>query len=124
MNKEETKEFLKKVLPVMQAFAEGKTIERKAGKLWTEEDDPEWWDDDETFRIQPEKKYVPYTFEDMQNVRDGWLKWKTYNTDTRFKIMKYDENTIHTANMPYTYAEAFDNFVWENGKPFGKEEKL
>jgi hypothetical protein len=121
MNREETKEFLKNTVPIMQAFAEDKNVERQAGSIWKEENDPDWWDEDECFRVQKEKKYVPFTFEDMKNIRERWLMFK--NKTNYFKILAYTITKININNAWYSYTSALDIFVFEDGSPFGKEEK-
>jgi hypothetical protein len=123
MNREETKIFLKKIVPMMQAFAEGKNIERQDGSIWKEENDPDWWVDDETFRVQKEKKYVPFTYNDIEKVKGYWVKWKNSDAFGQMHINGYDKIGVIVGPISYSYKAAFDLFVFEDGTPFGKEEK-
>lgn len=59
MNRNKTKELL----PIIQAFAEGKAIESRCVKgdksLWYDDEDPSF-DDDFEYRIKPEPTYRPF----------------------------------------------------------------
>ena len=80
-----TKEEVKKLLPVLQAFADGKTIESRCIKgdksLWYDDEDPSF-DDDFEYRIKPEPKYRPFAdaeecWKEMQKHQPfGWVKDK------------------------------------------------
>jgi len=62
-----TPERTKELLPVMQAYAEGKKIEyrsRRVKEPWQESRDPAFHDDYE-YRIAPEHKKIPLTMEDI-----------------------------------------------------------
>lgn len=82
-----TREQVKQVLPLMQAFAEGKTIQTKNGSRWIDIDS----DKDQLildsvvayqdcFRIKPEHKYRPFKdaeecWQEMKNHQPfGWVK--------------------------------------------------
>ena len=60
-----TREEAKKLLPIIKAYAEGKTIESRCIKgdtsLWYDDKDPNF-DDDFEYRIKPEK------VEDIKNI--------------------------------------------------------
>ena len=80
-----TREEVKEMLPVLQAFAEGKTIESRCIKgdksLWYDDEDPSF-DNDFEYRIKPEPKYRPFSdakecWEEMQKHQPfGWVKDK------------------------------------------------
>ncbi len=58
-----TREETKVLLPIIQAYAEGKAIESRCIKgdksLWYDDEDPSF-DGDFEFRIKPEPKYRPF----------------------------------------------------------------
>ena len=55
-----TKEEAKELLPIIQAFAEGKTIEySNQDKQWFKTDYPIWTNNCK-YRIKPEPKYKPF----------------------------------------------------------------
>ena len=81
-----TREEAKNLLPIIQEYSEGKTIQ---SRCFTEEM-PLWWDDDDPtfnvndfdYRIKPEPKYRPFAnaeecIEEMKkHVPFGWVKDK------------------------------------------------
>lgn len=66
MNRKEAAELL----PIIQAYAEGKAIESRCIKgdksLWYDDEDPSF-DDDFEYRIKPETKYRPF-----KNAEECW----------------------------------------------------
>lgn len=60
----------KQLLPIIQAYAEGKAIESRCIKgdtsLWYDDKDPSF-DDDFEYRIKPEPKYRPFA-----NAEECW----------------------------------------------------
>ena len=59
MNRKEAKELM----PIIKAFAEGKTIQSRCIKgdksLWYDDEDPSF-DNDLEYRLKPEPKYRPF----------------------------------------------------------------
>lgn len=78
-----TREEVKEMLPVLQAYADGKTIESRCIKgdksLWYDDEDPNF-DNDFEYRIKPEQKYRPFMdakecWQEMQKHHPfGWVK--------------------------------------------------
>ena len=75
-----TREEIKELLPVMQAFADGKTIEySNDGDLWNETDTPTWCSD-KFYRIKPGPKYRPFETKEecwnemLKHQPFGWLR--------------------------------------------------
>ncbi len=72
----------KKLLPIIQAYAEGKAIESRCIKgdksLWYDDEDPSF-DNDFEYRLKPEPKYRPFKdakecWEEMQKHQPfGWI---------------------------------------------------
>ena len=129
-----TREEAKKYLPIMQAFADGKVIEFKNNLIpngkW--EVTTEFYFDDagESYRIKPETEFRPFAsheecFMEMQkHTPVGWIlnKYKVYSN-----IAAIVPNGIYLANSKdffVSYANAFSDFTFMDGSPFGmKEEK-
>lgn len=116
----------KEMLPILVAFAEGKTIQSRCVKgdesLFYDDEDPSF-DDDFEYRIKPEPKYRPFKnseecWEEMQKHQPfGWLKSKekgyySYITmlDNRFRLNGYDG---------WRFDDAIDKFTFVDGTPFG-----
>ena len=82
MNEIMAREEMKDLLPVMQAFADGKTIEySNDGELWIETATPTWCSD-KFYRIKQEPKYRPFKNKEecwnemLKHQPFGWLSDK------------------------------------------------
>ena len=124
-----TREEVKEMLPVLQAFAEGKTIESRCIKgdksLWYDDEDPSF-DNDFEYRIKPEPKYRPFAnaeecWNEMQKHQPfGWLKTK--DKGIRLCMSGLNQKSAFT-QVGYKYDEAFDEFIFDDGIPFGVKEE-
>ena len=112
MNRKEAKVLL----PIIQAFAEGKAIESRCIKgdtsLWYDDEDPSF-DDDFEYRIKPEQKFRPFKnaeecWTEMQNHQPfGWVK-----TDSGYEpIWHVNEGDDFNATFKYS--------TFADGTPFG-----
>ena len=126
-----TREEVKEMLPVLQAFAEGKTIESRCIKgdksLWYDDEDPSF-DNDLEYRIKPEHTYRQFKdaeecWKEMQKHQPfGWLKSKKdgyYSFITmlnyRFRLNGYDG---------WRFDDVINKFTFADGTTFGvKEDK-
>ena len=130
-DKNMVKENLKKILPVMQAFVEGKTIQRYDLK----KDD--WYDISPNanidfcydYRIKPEPKYRPFKsqeecWNEMQKHQPfGWLRniftQRLFNIDT----ISYTTYNIRINNSILDGDDAFNSYTFVDGTPFGIKEE-
>ena len=134
-----TREEAKVLLPIIQAFTEGKVIEcrTKPSALskswqdmnkWTEMKEIEFWNNIE-YRIKPEPKFRPFKdaeecWQEMQKHQPfGWVKdrkgskFVIENVDSRGGFVEvYDEGTC-------TFNEVFENRTFVDGTPFGIKDK-
>lgn len=131
-----TREEIKKVLPVIQAFTEGKVIQTKNGdKTWITigkeadlniESLAEYPD---CFRVKPEPKYRPFKDSDecwqemLTHQPFGWVK---YQCDF-FQIIHVDDNLIGYGSACGTilhskFEDIFKDSTFADGTPFGVEE--
>ena len=126
-----TREEVKEMLPVLQAFAEGKTIESRCIKgdksLWYDDEDPSF-DNDFEYRLKPEPKYRPFKdaeecwAEMLKHQPFGWVKSKEkgyYSFITmlnyRFRLNGYDG---------WRFDDVINRFTFADGTTFGvKEDK-
>ena len=126
-----TREEVKEMLPVLQAFVDGKTIESRCIKgdksLWYDDEDPSF-DNDFEYRLKPEPKYRPFKdaeecWAEMQKHQPfGWLKSKKdgyYSFITmlnyRFRLNGYDG---------WRFDDVINKFTFADGTTFGvKEDK-
>lgn len=123
MNRNQAKEML----PIIQAFSEGKVIESRCIKgdtsLWYDDKDPSF-DDDFEYRIKPEPTYRPFKdskecWQEMQKHQPfGWVKDRNgskfviENVDSRGFVEVYDEGTCN-------FKEVFEFCTFVDGTPFG-----
>src|SRR5690625_1737966 len=69
------------------AFAEGKTIQAKYigipnEGIWVDDHAPYFDNSKYEFRIKPEPKYIPFTFEDREELRGKWFIRKSTGVET------------------------------------------
>ena len=128
-DKNMVKESLKKILPVIQAFVEGKTIQRYDLK----KDD--WYDISPNanidfcydYRIKPEPKYRPFKsqeecWNEMHNHPDfGWLT--RIDTGEYTQIPAVFSYCILFNSATYNYEKAFEYYTFTDGTPFGIKEE-
>ena len=122
-----TREEVKEMLPVLQAFADGKTIESRCIKgdksLWYDDEDPSF-DNDFEYRIKPEPTYRPFKdaeecwLEMQKHQPFGWVKWN----DVRYNIYVVSSTSVclingNCANMDFAYA--YQKLIFDDGLPFG-----
>ena len=142
MTKEETKELL----PIMQAFAEGKAIQVWTNDTWKDEDYP-FFGPLCQFRIKPEPEYRPFKTQEecwnemLKHQPFGWIYNK--NDSCYYCIISVDEDKIElspemqphseTTIKEYYMENSYIDFVialedyeytFADGTPFGikKEE--
>ena len=118
-----TREEAKELLPIIQAFAEGKTIEfSEDGKYWSKVDIPTW-SSGKYYRIKPEPEYRPFKTQEecwnemLKHQPFGWVRDSEFlsqhliNSITNMSIV-IDENTLR-------FQEAMNNYEFIDGSPFG-----
>lgn len=123
----------KEILPIIQAYAEGKSIEFSSitdvSKAWREVTDfPLGMIDSFKFRIKPEPKFRPFKdaeecWTEMQKHQPfGWVKDRNgsafviENVDSRSFVDVYGEGTC-------TFNDVFENHTFADGAPFGVKEE-
>lgn len=128
-----TREEAKQLLPIIQAWAEGKIIECKGKSLfsWTEANCPSWADNLE-YRIKSEPKYRPFKTQEecwnemLKHQPFGWLKGKmSKNISLIGNIYINKEIWITWATNEknvYSASDLFNNFTFIDETPFGIKE--
>lgn len=128
MNRSEAKELL----PIIQAFAEGKTIQiRKHGEECYYDSTNsnlnfalEHYD----YRIKAEPKYRPFAntdecWQEMQKHNPfGWIKYKTDNVYSF--IVKVDKDYVYLAvNEYWSFETLLKKYTFADDTPFGIKEE-
>ena len=131
-----TREEAKELMPIIQAFAEGKTIEyRESGGAWKVARTPTW-SSRFFYRIKPEPRYRPFKTQEecwqemLKHQPFGWLKSKK---DGRFRcigeVSWSDEfETVHIAlstseSLSRSANSVFDEYTFADCTPFGANEE-
>lgn len=113
MNRQDAKD----ILPIIQAFAEGKTILYRlfSAKHWIESTAPSFNIEEYEYRIKPESKYRPFAnaeecWEEMQkHLPFGWVKYKDKDSYTAY----------WNVNNNCDFESDFNDYVFVDGEPFG-----
>lgn len=132
-----TREEAKELLPLIQAFSEGKTIQSRCitgeTSLWWDDNNPTFWVDGFDYRIKPEPKYRPFKnaeecWNEMQKHQPfGWLKDKDselMNIQALTEKMSTiaDGVYLHGINLIngwHVFEEAVKEYTFADGEPFG-----
>lgn len=129
MNRQQAKELL----PIIQAFAEGKTIEiRRNSKYnpgeWIETATPTFDIKSHEYRIKPEPKYRSFAnaeecWQEMKKHEPfGWVKYKT--DDVYSFICKIEEDRCYFAvNVYWAFDTILEKYTFADGTPFGIKEE-
>lgn len=120
-----TRKEVKNLLLILQAFAEGKTIQVKGGNgIWYDGGNDLKFDlDPQDYRIQLEPKYRPFKdseecWEEMHKHQPfGWIK----NSYGHFEItgIKKEGVCFGVANNFHGYEYLFTDYLFADGTSFG-----
>lgn len=131
-----TREEVKEMLPILQAFAEGRVIECRTKPSfiegtdvpndWTEIKEIVFWKNTE-YRIKPDPTYRPFKdteecwAEMLKHRPFGWVKDKKY-VHHRVLITAVDDDTCGMSlngNAAWSLSGIMDLFTFVDGTPFG-----
>lgn len=128
-----TRKEVKLLMPVLQAFAEGKTLQIR--KL----DEETWYDTTKDnlnfnlynydYRVKPELKYRPFKnaeecWQEMQKHQPfGWVKLKCEdNAHGMLTLIKEKGAAVGINDTPFGYRYLFYNYTFADRQPFGIKE--
>lgn len=133
-----TREEAKKLLPIIQAYIEGKTIQRLISDTWKDVDDTNiklhLTASPSHYRIKPEPKYRPFKnqeecWQEMHKHPDfGWIKGKvTGEYKQVIRIFNYNTELIfnisNNSSADYSPEMMFSAYTFTDGTPFGIKEE-
>ena len=126
-----TREEVKEMLPVLQAFADGKTIESRCIKgdksLWYDDEDPSF-DNDFEYRIKSEPRYRPFKdaeecWNEMQKHQPfGWVNYNGYRANIA-AVMGSAITFVNNKGYTLFFQQAFEGCTFIDKQPFGIKEK-
>lgn len=121
-----TREEAKQLLPIIQAFAEGKAIESRCIKgdksLWYDDEDPSF-DNDLEYRIKPEQKYRPFANAEecwqelLKHQPFGWVKDTEANEYLNVYCISNSDSNIDL------FGRMFKRCIFIDGSPYGVKEE-
>ena len=120
-----TREEAKQLLPIIQAFAEGKAIQQTDGYDWYDLDDPDFMANGSSYRIKPETKYRPFKnadecWQEMQKHQPfGWLKDKNDGHLTLITVVDNNKMMASNGRVGLDLLGMMNNYVFADGTPFG-----
>ena len=130
-----TRKEVKNLLPILQAFTEGRVIQYRDNGVWKDITTEDGFYAEYAFvnvndyRIKPELTYRPFANaeecwnEMLKHQPVGWLKHKV--SKARYSIGSFDIENVYvgTAQTKYAYNKALDEFIFADGAPFGVKEE-
>ena len=123
-------ERAKELLPIIQAFADGKKIECsvKGEDAWSDTFYPTWVDSRD-YRIKPEPKYRPFNdaeecWEEMQKHQPfGWIIGKSNHIrriiESTGSMFTCNGNNVLTGSTWESFAYMFEQYTFADGITFG-----
>lgn len=118
-----TRHQLEYILPVMQQYINGRTVQRSilTRNDWVDDNNPTFGVEYD-WRIKPEKKLIPFTFGDINMFKDRWISLRT--STHLFRINSIGRNGISISGIHRTqiisYSELFENYMFDDGSNCGK----
>ena len=132
-----TREEAKELLPIIQAFAEGKDIQIRniTDDGWDDinDDRMSFCAKAEAYRIKPEPKYRPFKTqkecwnEMLKHQPFGWLKSIRKQEKVHIGRVEDEDNMLITLSINeginYSSSYLFDKYTFDDGTPFGIREE-
>ena len=123
-----TREEAKELLPIIQAFSEGKTIEIYNNREWNDLiiESVNFDCEPSCYRIKPEPKYRPFKTQEecwnemLKHQPFGWVRGTT--SDNLYLIESISDDINYNRTFA-SYNEAFRWVKFADGAPFGVKEE-
>ena len=132
-----TREEAKNLLPIIQAFAEGKVIEIFDDEIgWVKKENPKFNLNPDFYRIKPEPKYRPFKTQEecwhemLKHQPFGWAKSKKSERHFSIGSVLWD-NDFNDVFVTFAFdgmlgrssKSVFEDFTFDDGTPFGIKEE-
>ena len=134
MNRKEAKQLL----PIIQAFAEGRVIECRTKpsaikgidtpNKWTEIREI-YFSESLEYRIKPDQKYRPFANaeecwqEMLKHQPFGWIKGKEDEYHTFITTVDNNDEMSLSGNSGWSFLGIMNNYTFADGTPFGMKEE-
>lgn len=121
-----TREEAKELMPVIQAFADGKDVETKTGSGWMIIENMSFAGEPDCYRIKSESKYRPFANaeecwqEMLKHQPFGWLK----GDKCFYNIVSVSNIDVSMANVSgdiiiLNFSDVMEDNTFADGTPFG-----
>ena len=131
-----TREEAKELLPIIQAWAEGKNIQFLSDGEWHDINQADFTCYPDKYRIKPEPKYRPFKTQEecwnemLKHQPFGWLKSKKDGRYRSIGELSWSDE-LETVYIAFSTSEAlsrcvdyvFDEYTFADGAPFGIKEE-
>jgi hypothetical protein len=115
-----TIEEVKKMLPIIQAYADGKIIEIYTSRGWERLKDMLLISEVENYRIKPEPEYIPFTVEDFNKFMMKEVK-NIITGNTGLVTGCSTDYVFRDNNVELKYITFLEYYVFkDDGSPCGK----
>ena len=139
-----TREEAKELLPIIKAYADGKTVQVLDGVdgTWDDLNAPVFDGDPSIYRIKPEPKYRPFKtkeecWNEMQKHQPfGWIRLDdmyinivcVHSVDKQIELsserLKFEYGIpVNIERMFIPFERAFNEYIFADGAPFGIKEE-
>ena len=130
-----TREEAKELLPIMQAYAEGKTIQFLNRDKWVDVHETDFYQSSDKYRIKPEPQYRPFKTQEecwkemLKHQPFGWVKSKVKGYFHLIGLVQW-ASELEDVMIVFATSEQlarssrslFEDFIFADGTPFGIKE--
>ena len=129
-----TREEAKEMLPIIKAFAEGKTIQLFTNGIWEGAENPSF-EELSRYRIKPEPKYRPFKSQEecwnemLKHQPFGWVKSKVKGYFHLIGLVQWSSELedvmiifATSEQLARSSHSLFEDFIFADGTPFGIKE--
>ena len=122
-----TREEAKELLPIIQAWAEGKNIQFLSVGEWHDINQADFTCYPDKYRIKPEPNYRPFKTQEecwnemLKHQPLGWIRES--NTKTLYNISMIDDCYLSTQDQSKHLVDTLNIYEFLDGTPFGVKEE-
>lgn len=131
-----TREEAKEMLTIIQAYAEGNTIQFLDGGKWADVYETDFYQSPDKYRIKPDQKYRPFKTQEecwnemLKHQPFGWVKSKDKGYFRLIGLVQFESEfedvmiTFATSeNLARSSHYIYENYIFADGTLFGIKEK-